>query len=324
MSRTPIVLLMLLTSIQLAGCGACQRVAESRAQFLEEQATPQSGRGHHIVIQVPKGMIDRTLKTTERTLPKVSFRLPGLGDLGQYVGRLTLDPKKLSLDIDRNQSVRLGVALDVGYNRRVLFGLKLQAEAPVKYNANTGVMEIIVPHDLFKNVEPVFSDGAITNLAKMLRGELPQIARPLFPMSTVKRGAKKAISALSKNVYRMVRKEVLTPMGEMVRFRFQLPKLPIERATLRSDRNGWSIGLRTTLPGDGIKNALATVPSSRVRVSVATSMLASIGNWGMETGALPSTFNRAGKAKKNGEFVAALGWRSDPRPLQVRLWTRAP
>jgi hypothetical protein len=324
MNRITVILGALLFTVQLAGCGACQRVADSRADFLREDAAKEPSRSPQIVLQIPQAMIDETLKSTQRKLSKVSFRLPGLGDLSRYIGRLSLTPTKVLLDVDRTQAVHLGVRLDVGYNRRVLFGLKLTAVAPIRYNEKTGVMEIIVNHDLFKNVEPEIPDGAVTKLAKMLRKELPQIARPLFPMSQLKKGARKGIEALSKNLYRLIRKEMLTPMGEMVRFRFQLPKIPIERVTLRSDRSGWSLGIRTSLPGGGLKSGLSAVPSSRLRVSVSTEMLASIGNWGMKTGAIPSTFNRKGTPQKKGEFVAALGWRKNARPLQLHLWTRAP
>ena len=250
--------------------------------------------------------------------------MPGLGDLGQYIGRLSLDPKDISIDIDRKQAIQLSLLLNVQYNRKGLFDLRLTAEAPVKYDEKTGIMQVIVRHDLFKTVEPVPSKNAVNALAKALRGELPRLARPLFPMSTVKVGARRAISALTKDVYRLIRRDVLTPMGELVRFRFQLPKVPIERVSLRSDPHGWAIGIRTTLPGDGIRGPLKGVPGRRIRVSVSTPMLASLGNWGMSTGALPSTFDDKGKAKKNGPYVAALGWRKNARPMQVQLWTRAP
>lgn len=309
---------------QLTGCGACQRVAAHRAAFLEAQKDIVSDREHQIILQIPKSLIDSTVKSAERKVSAVSFRMPGLGDLSRYVGRLSLDPKDISVDVDRKQAIRLSVLLNVKYNRRGLFDLRLTAEAPVKYNEKTGVMEIVVRHDLFKTVEPVPSKNAVNSLAKALRSELPRLARPLFPLSAVKTGARRAIAALSRDVYGLIRRDVLTPMGEMVRFRFQLPKIPIERVSLRSGAHGWAIGLRTSLPGDGIQASLQSVPSRRVRVSVSTPMLASLGNWGMSTGALPSTFDQKGKARKDGPYVAALGWRKDTRPMQVQLWTRAP
>ncbi|MEE2788834.1 MAG: hypothetical protein VX589_15970 [Myxococcota bacterium] len=313
----------LLVTFLLAGCGGCPQVKQHRQDFLAQQGRVANANQQqpHILLEIPRTLIDRTLNQTLNQLPSVSFHLKGLGDVGRFIDRLSIKAKDIRMELDRVKDARLDLDLDVRYGRRVLFGMRLIARAPVSYNVKTGVMRIIIRHDLFEKVEPRIDDGAIDRVASSITAEMPAFSRALLPKSVIRKYANKAIKYLARDLYGLIRTEILTPMGELTRFSFTLPKIPLRKMTVRSNRRGWQIAAITTIPAAGIKPSKTPPQGEIVRFGLSTDFLAKLGNWAMRTGKLPSRFDQRGRARKNGDFVAAFGWKASQRPLQVNVWT---
>ena len=230
--------LCMLAVLGVVGCGGCPQVKQHRQDFLtQQQVVPTSHRQHpHILLEIPRTLIDRTLDKTLKALPSVGFNLKGLGEVGRFMERLSIKAKDIRMELDRVKDARLLLDLDVRYGRRVLFGVHLAARAPVEYNTKTGIMRIIIRHDLFEKVEPRIDREAIGQVTSSITGKMPGFTKALIPQSLVRKYAKKGIQYLTRDLYGLIRKEILTPMGEMTRFSFTLRKYRCEKS--RSGRIG--------------------------------------------------------------------------------------
>ena len=115
---------------------------------------------------------------------------------------------------------------------------------------------------------------------------------------------------------------MLKPLGEITRFQFKLPDVPIERITMLSTPSAWQLGVRTSLAADGLEPKDVKLGADQVRFSISSDALAKLGNWAMAKGKLPNSYSRKGKPDKSGDFVAGLGWGRDRSPLKVKMWSK--
>jgi len=315
-------ILFCLACLVLAACGACPAVEQNRQAFLGEQRSEQPDRGHHILVAIPKKLIDKGVDKAFKAMPDVPIKLPGLGNLNRYIKSLKFKPRKLGIDFDRTSAAQIRLDLDAFYGRAKLFSVDLAAVAPVKYNPKTQTATLIIRYDIFKTVTPRLSRGAADNLTKLLRKQLPSLVRAVFPTSKVRRYASKSLNALLKELYPLLRKRMLKPMGELTRFKFHLPDVPIERITMLSTKNTWQLGIRTSLAARGLTPKETKLAANQLRFSLSSDVLAKLGNWAIAKGKIPASYNRRGKPDKKGDFVAGFGWESDRSPLKVKMWSK--
>ena len=167
--------LLYVSVLVLVGCGGCPQVSLHRSDFLKTQKTAVDGTQPHMMLEVSRELIDSTLDKVLGKLPKVSTQLKGLGEVGKFLDRLSIRARDLRMELDRVKAARIDLDLDIRYRGRRLFGMLLTASAPVKYSPKTGVMEIVVNHNLFaRRIEPKVSDKAIDKLTASLRREIPR------------------------------------------------------------------------------------------------------------------------------------------------------
>ncbi len=317
----PPVIAALLAAL-LAGCGACQKVSSSRQSFLEaQQGDPADGRPH-LSIEIPDALLKGWLDRAVAALPGVNFQVPGLGDVAKYAGNFTFDARSLRVAVDRDDAARFDLDLDVKRGDSTLFGMQLAAAAPIQFDPKKRTMRIALRADLFEKVQPRIDDDAVRKLTDALYGQVPSAARLVLKRSTVERYARQGIEALARETYGLVRRQLLTPLGELASFTVQLPDVPLAGIGLAAAKGGWRLDARTTLASRGLAPASQVgVRGDMVRVAISADTVAHLGNWAIARGALPGRYTKDGKAAANGEFEAGFAWDAGQRPLKALMWT---
>lgn len=308
-----------LLAAALAGCGTCQQVTAHREAFRSEMNQPPADTAPHIRLHIPDAMVSSWARRAVAGLPEVPVSLPGLGDLSRYVDRLGIDPRSMRVALDRNDAARFDLDLDIKSGGRALFGLQLGAVAPVTYDPKRGTLQIALRADLFENVTPRLDDGAVDRLSSALLSPVPSLLRSSL-RPTAQRVAREGIDYLVREAYGLLRRQVLTPLGEGARFEFALPDVPLQSLALSSEAGQWIVEGRLPFSGAGLAGKSGK-PGDGMRMSISTQALAQLGNWAMSRGEIPARYTREGKATKNGEFEAGFGWQSGERPLKVHMWT---
>lgn len=313
-------LICLGTALLLLGCGACQQVAAHRQAFNEARQAQSAPGTAHIRLDIPQSMIDGWVDQTLNALPSAPFDLPGLGDLSRYVDRMGLDPRQMRVSISKDEAARFDLDLDIKMGNRALFGLQMAAVAPVTYNKAKNQLEISLRADMFEKIAPRLDDGAADKLTRALLHPVPSALRGVL-RPTAQQVARQGVDMLTREAYRIVRRSVLTPLGELGRFSVSMPDVPLAGLTLTSAADRWSVSARLPMAAAGLRAAGAAPTGSTLRMAVSTDALVALGNWAISQGKLPSRYTREGKATADGEFEAGFGWQSGPRPLKVNFWT---
>ncbi|MEE2756549.1 MAG: hypothetical protein VYA30_07795 [Myxococcota bacterium] len=306
------------------GCGSCQVVQENRDEFLAQRQLQEADRGHHVLVSIPKRLFENGVDRAFGAIPDMPVALTGFGAVGQYVDGLSLRPKELAFDFDRSSNLKLGLNLDAFYGRSRLFGIQLKAVVPVIYDRKTQTMTLVVRYDVFEQVEPSLSRGAADNLTRAIRSKIPSLARQLVSTNTLRGYVQKNLSRLLRDFYPVVRQTMLKPMGEIVRFKFKVPDLPVERITLISSQNDLVFGIRTSLKAKGLPTPKRVVNTRTVRFSISTDMVASLGNQAIDDGRIPAQYNANGRPTSDGAYTAGFAWTRTNHPLKVKLWNLEP
>ena len=303
-------------------CGGCPAVQQNRDDFLAAQAHTEDNvaKGHHVLVRVPKAVFEDRLNTAFDALETVPVTMSNFGPLNDYLDRLKLKPRRLSFDFQRNTALKLRIDIDALYGRKRVFGIDLEAFIPVEYDKSSKTLTIILRYDIFKKIVPRISRGASGQLANAIRNQLPSIARHLVSSRQFTRYTQRTLDGLLSELYGTIRKQMLRPMGEIVRFRFKVPDLPIERVTLVSSRRDLVFGLRTTLPARGIVPNQRPAKGKRIRFAMSTDALAKLGNWFIDEGKIPSQYDYKGKAKADGPLTAGFAWSEETKPMKVKVW----
>ena len=308
-----------LLAAALAGCGTCQQITAHREAFRSEMNQPRKDDQPHIRLRIPDRLVDDWSRRALQQLPEVPVTLPGLGDLSRYVDRMGISARSIRVGINREDAARFDLDLDVKSGSRALFGLQLGAVAPVVYNPKQGSLQIALRADMFESVAPRLDDGAVDRLASALLAPVPGLLRSSL-RPTAQRVAREGVQYIAREAYKLLRQQLLTPLGELARFEFAIPDVPLQSLALTSASGQWIIDARLPFSGDGLAGAAGKAGDS-MSMSISTPALAQLGNWAMGRGKIPSRYTREGKATDDGEFEAGFGWQSGQRPLKVLMWT---
>lgn len=327
--RAGIALAMGLGLLALTGCGPCAQVAAHREAFAE-RAVPEGGRPH-LAVRIPQKLLDDAIAAGVRKLAPKGIDLPGLGTIARYIEKLKISPKRVGVEKAANGQFKLAMDLEVGLGSRSLFTMSLGTETQPVANAGKGAMELVFPADMIQSVQPAMPADAVARLTDGLIAQLPSAVRALVPRSEVSKIAQSAVNWLGDNVVRLVRTELLQPMGELARLRFTMPDLPLAALELVSESGALVINARTTLPvaqglapvskAASLKRAQAAAAEDRIEVMLAAGTVVELANWAINRGDLPGRYDVQGKASDAGTFTAGLEWASGTRPLKVNVWS---
>ncbi|MDY0060480.1 MAG: hypothetical protein RBU45_11785 [Myxococcota bacterium] len=326
-----LALLLPSTAGGLAGCAAtCQQVSSHRASFVQRLEAPPPDQRPQLQLEIPDRLLRRTFEQAIAALPVVGVQLPELGDVARHVGGFGIKARSLRATLQKDSAAQLDLDLDLQREGKGVFGLALGAVSPVQFDPATRRLTLPIRADLFEKVAPKIDVGAADGLTDALIAQLPAAVRPLFPRAALKAIAQRSVDSLAQQAYTLVRRQLLTPLGELARFEVQLPDLPISGISLQSAPTGWLVGARTTLAARGLPSggvqaprpaATATTPD-RLRLSISSETVLALGNWAMGKGKLPGRYTLQGKADGQGDYLAGVGWVDGTRPLKAHLWSR--
>ncbi|MCB9524707.1 MAG: hypothetical protein H6702_15220 [Myxococcales bacterium] len=323
------VLTLALAGVAQLGCGPCQQIAAHRDAF--QQRTSPVGDQPHLAVAIPRKLVDDAIqKGLARIRPK-ELDIPGLGQIARYVDKLKLSPKRIGIERAQAEGqYRVALDLDVGFGNSSLFTMSLGTETAPVSDAKKGTVALSVRADMLESVTPSIPDSAVARLTNAMLSKLPAPVKLIVPRAEVDRLSRTAIGWLSQNAVRLLRDQVLTPMGELASFKFQMPDLPLAALELVSDDGAFQILARTTLPvqrglpkaalSDSAKTARST-QSDDIQVRLATGAVVELANWAMSRGDLPNAFNMDGKPEQGGSFSAGLEWVGGERPLKINAWS---
>ena len=317
-----------LAALALAtGCAQqCQQIQADRAAF--EQRSVEPATAPHLSVVIPQKLIDRAITAGIQKIAPKDIPIPGLGSLAQYIsGALRIAPDRMAVQRMANGRYQVTMDLDVKMGGNSLFKMAAATETEPTADPKSGVVELALRPDAIQSVVPSVPANAGARLADALTAQLPAVARSLIPAAQVRQIAQASVQKLITSSFDVVRRQVLAPMGELARFRFEMPDLPLANLALVNANGALRIDARTTLPvtaglaGPALNQSLASAASDRIEVRFATQTLVELVNRALGNGDLPGNYSLDGKADANGTVKAALAWQSGgAAPLKVDLW----
>ncbi|MCB9547714.1 MAG: hypothetical protein H6706_17955 [Myxococcales bacterium] len=314
---------VLVLGLAATGCAQqCRKVTADREAFLAREVAPTPAP--HLSVRIPQALIDDAIAAGLKRLVPQDVALPGLGQLAQYVSAIKVLPDRLAMERVANGRFRISMDLDVQLGGRSLFKMAAASETEPVADLQAGTVELALRPDMIQSVVPSVPGDAAAKLTDALVGQVPAAVRALVPRNQIQGIAQQAIQTLTTTAFDAIRRSLLTPMGELARFRFELPDLPLAALALVSEPGGLRIDARTTLPvvAGLAEQALASPGGSdRVEVRFAAQTLVELVNHAISKGNLPGNYDLQGNPAEGGSVLAALGWATGARPLKVDLWT---
>ena len=305
------------------GCGSCPAVEEERTAQETQRQGPKR-KGPHIRLELRMSDLTDLLGRQAKRLPKGQVALENFGRFQKFVGKTDVRVRDLRLSISKRGSARLGLKLGIFIANTHVFDIHTKLKAPVKFDAKTGAVLIVVNGKSFERAAIEPADDSITSLTNYVYDLLPRSIRLVITRSDVDRLASTSISSLTELLARQLRRRYLESLGEIARLKFTWPDLPIERVDLRQKAGILSIGLRTSLRAHGLGNSrLKRLEKGEARFTMSMDTVSALGNWAMSMGRIPNRYSIEGKPDPEGLFDASLGWRRGEQPLKVNLWSRS-
>lgn len=318
---------LLASSLLATGCAQqCQQIKADRLAF--EQRTVEPATAPHFSVVIPQALIDKAIAAGIQKIAPKDIPIPGLGSLAQYVsGALRIAPDRMAVQRMDNGRYQVTMDLDVKMGGTSLFRMAAATETEPTADPKSGVVELALRPDSIQSVVPSVPANAGARLADALFAKLPALAKRVVPMAQVREIAQASVQSLITSSFDVVRRQVLSPMGELARFRFEMPDLPLANLAIVNANGALRIDARTTLPvtaglaSGALNQRLANPSPDRIEVRFATQTLVELVNNAMGTGDLPANYSLDGTASAQGPVQAALAWQSGgAAPLKVDLW----
>ena len=325
MRNTLLIVSLVALALLCSGCGAtCDRIEKDRKKFLERAATNEDT---HIEVTIPFATADDLISLQVSKMKSVDIDVPGMGNLGSYFGKLSIKPRGVKLKAARENHVGLRLEFDVRESGKKVFAMSVDTEIKPKIDLEKGVVAIgFGPKDL-KSVKPKMSKDAKKDLGGLIYKKVPKAARIFVPRKLVDKAAGSVVSFLVSSFYKTYKDKLLSKMGDLSKFEFQLPDIPARKLTIRSfDEAGGGLRLLivTDLPvRKGIvpdHENTTLLPDGLISVRTSGSTLAQTANWAMAKGLVPDRYNSKGKPRKDGELRPSLDWIPGKRPMKIYLW----
>lgn len=318
---------LLASAVLATGCAQqCQQIQADRLAF--EQRTIEPASAPHFSVVIPQALIDKAISAGISKIAPKDIPIPGLGNIAQYIsGALRIAPDRMAVQRMDNGRYQVTMDLDVKMGGTSLFKMAAATETEPTADPKSGVVELALRPDSIQAVVPSVPDNAGARLADALMAQLPAIARSLVPAAQIRQIAQASVQKLITSSFDVVRREVLAPMGELARFRFEMPDLPLANLAIVNANGALRIDARTTLPvsaglaAPALNQRLANANPDRIEVRFATQTLVELVNRAMGNGDLPANYSLDGTASAQGPVQAALAWQSGgAAPLKIDLW----
>ncbi len=330
--RSLVALLMGFALAPAPACGTtCAQIVAERDAFASRSTGADSP---HAEVALPYALVDRLLSAHIRELPAVAVTPPGVSALLQrVVPPLTLSARELMLRPapDGLIGFRLVAALRAG--GAPLLDVHVDTRVRPWLDPQTGRLRCTLRGRDLRDVRLELGREAASRLAEAVLRLVPEPARGLLPRRELAAFAGSAVAFVSEQGHRLLRDTLYVRLGEIAHFEVALPGLPVARLGFRSAGRGGDgtllVDVFTNLPVQrGLRASRVGRPAlperpERVRVRLAGSTVAALGNWTIARNPEWRRFNRRGEPRPDGEFEAALDWQAGARPLRVHLWRTA-
>ena len=319
-------LLISLSALTLAACGGCPKA--QRAWDRAQSAPKKIRSGPHWMLEVQPQEVTRRLAPAKGRVNKSKSKLKLDTPVGVKIPiRFKLNDFKWVID---GESGVLRVVVGVLIKGEEILKINLRGASPLQLDRKAKKLRLTLRADQFKRADMQLGDDARKALRKAIRKQIPKELRRLVPKKKLMKLVNRALKLINDKGYPVIRKELLTPLGTLVKLAWDLPDYPIERVGIEVTEEAWRLGLWSTIRADGLGSKAmrhglerGAKVSAGARIYISTPWVAAAGNWAMKTGKMPARFNRKGEPSKKGSARAALTWRSGPRPLKVHFWSGA-
>ena len=278
--------LMLAVALSLTACAShCPEVNTLREALATRPATSEP----HLVLSIPfavaQPLVDAELATMS------ALRIPLL-DIEARAQRAQLIASDGDLALDTQLTIRRDEEELAALGATIVL-------APTIEGGN--ITFAIRPADL-KSVEP-----RITPLGDSTAGAI----------------AREIIAYLGAEGFALIRDELLSDLGAIVKLRVALPDLPISAVEVGAAGEHITIAAQTDRPvRRGVQGA-ATGDNITLRMS--GSAMAELANWAMDEGHLPRRYNQDMEADASGDLSLRIDWSAGgARPLRLHVFMEQP
>jgi hypothetical protein len=321
----PIAVLLCWTAIQI-GCGAtCDRIEEDREKFLSRKGT---NADTHVEVLIPFAVAERLVDTQIAAVKPIDVKIPGLGQLADYFGELSVAPTRVELKPAAAEHIGFHLDFEVRSDGKKAFSMYMETEIRPEIDLKAGKVILGFTPEALEKVKPGISKDAKKDLGGVIYSRIPGAARLFIPRSVVDAAAGTAVELLLSSFYAKAKEKMLPKLAEQSRFELTLPEVPLASVAVTStaeDGGRLRLALVTSLP---VRAGIAAAPegapppsAERITVRMSGSTVAELVNWAMAKGLVPDRYDDKGKPKKDGELRPGLDWvRGEERPMKIIMW----
>jgi hypothetical protein len=317
--------LLTLSALQ-AACGAtCDRIEEDRDRFLSRKGTNKDTQAE---VLIPFAVAERLVEGRIAAVKPIAVKIPGLGNLSDYFGELTVAPSRVELKAAAPDHLGFHLDFEVRSDGKKAFAMYMETEVHPEIDLAAGKVTFGFSPEVLEKAKPGIAKDARKDLGGVIYSRIPAAARLFIPRSMVDAAAGSAVEMLVSAFYATAKERMLPALSETSRFELTLPEVPLASVAITStaaDGGRLRLALVTSLPvRAGISEApegAAPPAADRITVRLSGSAVAELVNWAMTKGLVPDRYDAKGKPKKDGELYPGLDWiRGDERPMKVYLW----
>lgn len=316
-----------LTSLALACASPCERVQQTRDEFLaalEPAAGQRQVSAAHLSVSIPYEVVDALVAAELHRIPSATLPLPEVAGMSLGSLRLGVDQVRLRPAPPGEVGFRIVVGLREG--KRSVFTIDIDARVRPKIDPSGGSVSVALSGKDILALEPSISAASRKQLAQWIDRKLPDAASMLIDDEQLAALVGELLDPLMRSAAASVKKNLLDELGELARFEFDLPpELPIQRVVVGAGDRHLDIDLITPL---AVARPLAAgharvegLHPNLVQVRVAGDAAAALANHAIRRGKIPERWTLEGEPSPKGELHVAAGWASgEPDPLEIHLW----
>jgi hypothetical protein len=317
------------------GCGSrCKEVESARSALRSRQGAPN--RGADVRVTIPLERANKLIEEVLRDPLTVPLDAPDLGPIELVTERLSATVREVRLQSGPPGKLRFATRVEVrdGSAEVATFALVGEiapqlvrtgpvAPKPRRDGANAGEppsAELVIglgPENLLA-LKPELAPNARDTIDGAIDRWVPQRLRDRVPAIVKSAAARKLGAFVVGAGYEVVRRTLLTRLGEVTRVRLRLPDVPVAHVDIQSTDLTLVVDILTDLP---VRRGLATLPvnDNDIGVRISGSAVAELANWAVETGRAPRWYNRTIEPKPDGEFRPRFDYIAEDRahPLKV-------
>ncbi len=318
-----------LASLSLACASPCERVKQTRDEFLDAiegsaAARPAPNSPAHLSLSLPNEVVDTLISAELERLPTASIPLPSVS--GVSLGSMRVGIEQVRVRPAPSGQVGFKIVVGLREGKKTVLTLDLDARVRPKIDPGQGSITVALAGKDIVALEPSLGSKSKQQLGDLIWRQLPDAARMLIDKDAVGELASGIADQLLDRAADTVRRELLDDLGELARFEIDLPpELPIARVGLSAKEKYLDIDLITPLrveqglaPGH---DRIQGIHPNLIQVRIAGDAAAALANRAIREGDLPERWTLEGEPDPKGDVIAGVGWaQGENKSLELHLW----